>query len=516
MVSHTPFIRYCFSSLSPLCLLQAALPSSSQAPLCDAQQNIMTAEADQTNIFGGFAAVLGYIGAEAATVEWFERLLWPQRFFSGFRAASVPSIALLLPMGGPLHKAALDTLDRAYNHGLFRGAHRGHMLGTPFFHALDWTYTMHGDVEHETHTEPLRNCLWARALALIPTVEQAVSAGPGDEEKGRRKQILRAQVAVNHLTLSAPKPQDIHTLPFVSEPADTPTLRVFAGIITAEVTGILFAVVQAIAYRTTWCILFLLPLLLRLFSASLALRREKLVSVSSAAVATDPPLDFEVHCPQSDGSFMLLTGPPALVLQFVRHFGHPVRSRWRELAQLGTVTTFGALFPIGLLCSMVWMPLRVQCVWLSYQMYLVVAMHVARYTQSGLGSTTESRIAKTLAFEAAKLDDNGERREEVSILFGHERKGEGTVKATWKVSHCSRNLEGKKEMEKLLRRRQTVSVALKEERRRPCLQTSGTLAEEGVAAPTSTHLRSDTTDSTCSSRSDVTLVHGSDSGEAAG
>ena len=38
----------------------------------------------ETNVFGGFGAVLGYIGAEAATPNVFERLLWPQIFYSGF------------------------------------------------------------------------------------------------------------------------------------------------------------------------------------------------------------------------------------------------------------------------------------------------------------------------------------------------------------------------------------------------------------------------------------------------
>lgn len=456
----------------------------------------MTAEADQSNIYGGFGAVIGYIGGEAATVEWFERLLWPQRFFSGFRLASAHSVALLLPMGGPLHKAALTALDKIYHHGLFKGAYRGNMLGTPFFRSQDWEYTMHGDDENETHTEPLRNCLWARALALLPIGERLVTKGPMDEERGTWPQSsrLRAHVAVNHLIISQPSEEDRNELPFVCEPSGTPSLRIYLGIITTEATALVLALVLAVGYRTTWSILFLSPLCLRLLSASTSIHREKLLSLRTTSAAADPPLDFEVHTAQSDGSFMLLTGPPIVVLQFMRHFGHPIRDRSRELAQIFCVAAMGLLYPFGLLCSMVWMPLEVQFVWLSYQIYLVGAMHIARYTQSGLGSTTEAHIAAALVAQDAKAK---EPEKETSILFGHERHGEGTVKATWSATYHSRNAEGKIAMKALLRRRQSTPAAMEE---KPT--TKGSSKEHAEKSRLELP-RSDSTDS------DITL-HGDD------
>lgn len=57
------------------------------------------------NVFGAFGAVLGYIGAEAATMLTLERLLWPQRFYSNFRLGTLLPISLLTPMGGPIHKS---------------------------------------------------------------------------------------------------------------------------------------------------------------------------------------------------------------------------------------------------------------------------------------------------------------------------------------------------------------------------------------------------------------------------
>ncbi|KAJ4414710.1 hypothetical protein N0V82_007762 [Gnomoniopsis sp. IMI 355080] len=466
-------------------------PTPSPPSPCDLDAlRRMTAEADQSNIFGGFGAVIGYIGGEAATADWFERLLWPQRFFSGFRLASVPSVALLLPMGGPLHKAALSTLDVMHHHGLMKGAYRGHMLGTPFFRSQDWSYTMHGNEFSETHTEPLRNCLWARAISLLPVGEQVVTKSSLDEEKGTRPQsVLRAQVAVNHLTLSWPTTNDRSRLPFVPEPSGTPNLRVYLGIITAEATAIIVALALAVTSRTTWSILFLVPLFLRLLSASLAIHREKLLSPKLTVTATDPPVDFEVHCPQSDGSFMMITGPPTLVLQFVRHFGHPVRSRWREVTQLACIAAFGLFYPFGLLCSMVWMPLSVQCVWLSYETYLIAAMHVARYTWSGLGSTTEARIAQALMSPEAR-EAGG--KEGASILFGHEVYGEGTVKAMWSATYHTRNAEGKKAMQGLLRRRK---MNARRWAPRPISENQPTETEKRRGLP-----HSDSTDSTDSDK----------------
>lgn len=85
------------------------------------------------NLFGAFGSVLGYIGVDAATARSFEHLLWPQDFLYGFSINAAPKLALLHPMRGPLHKAALKTEDTIFNHGLLKGSDKGHMLGTFFF-----------------------------------------------------------------------------------------------------------------------------------------------------------------------------------------------------------------------------------------------------------------------------------------------------------------------------------------------------------------------------------------------
>lgn len=177
--------------------------------------------------------MLGYIEAEAVTVQPFEAFLWPQRFYSNFTLSSFPCPALLMPMGGPMHKAALKTLDAAFQNGLFKGTDQGHMLGTAFFRPFRWTYTMHGRGEQESHTKQLRNCVWVRALSHVsrpPLGPGPTGDGSGAHlEKGHSPRKVRAKVVVLHLTLSKATAKDkSSSLPFVSEKAGSPGLRVIS------------------------------------------------------------------------------------------------------------------------------------------------------------------------------------------------------------------------------------------------------------------------------------------------
>jgi hypothetical protein len=81
--------------------------------------------------------------------------------------------------------------------------------------------------------------------------------------------------------------------------------------------------------------------------------------------------------------FILCSGPRSIVDQFFAHYRHPERDRLRELVQLSTVVSFGAVFPIGLFCSVIWMPPGVSYTWLSYQFYIVLALLVMRYYDYG-------------------------------------------------------------------------------------------------------------------------------------
>ena len=60
--------------------------------------------------------------------------------------------------------------------------------------------------------------------------------------------------------------------------------------------------------------------------------------------------------------FLVVEGKESVVLQFFRHYGHPIRNRARELIQISIVVAFGLVFPIGLMCSLIWMPVVLQYV----------------------------------------------------------------------------------------------------------------------------------------------------------
>ena len=47
------------------------------------------------------------------------------------------------------------------------------------------------------------------------------------------------------------------------------------------------------------------------------------------------------------------------------NYGHRIRSRGREIIQIFVVVAFGLVFPVGLMCSIIWMSVDLQYVWLG-------------------------------------------------------------------------------------------------------------------------------------------------------
>jgi len=145
---------------------------------------------------------------------------------------------------------------------------------------------------------------------------------------------------------------------------------------------------------------------------------------------------------------MVLRGPPSLVLQFFRHYGHPQRDRVREVLQLAVVCAFILLFPVGLLCSTMWMPVGVQYAWLSWQLYVVLALHVSRYSNVGVLASTESGAAEAFSRQLAR--QTGARRN-ASILLGHAASGRDVLRVDLTVSYHRRNQEGRDIVKDMLR-----------------------------------------------------------------
>jgi hypothetical protein len=65
----------------------------------------------QASVLNALGTLIGYLGAEVAIPEIFERLLWPERCYNGSNLSKASQMAFFMPMGGPLHKAALSSLN---------------------------------------------------------------------------------------------------------------------------------------------------------------------------------------------------------------------------------------------------------------------------------------------------------------------------------------------------------------------------------------------------------------------
>lgn len=422
--------------------------------------NDMAYETSTNNALG---TLIGYIGAEAATHEIFERLLWPQRFYHGFGIHNALRMALTLPMGAPLHKAAFATLDQIRIKGLFKGHAQGHMLGSPFYQDTRLQYSSHDEARpHNPDKEWVRNGLWTRVLENLPNPQIASLVGSRSVETELREsgrdsfQRIRSVNRVSHLKLSVSQHTPQSNEIIGNETCHT-TCKTYLAIIVSEITAIITGTVVFAVWRSAFMLLWFIPLILRILSAYFAVPRSPLELPSSPCPGnTSPttnetsPLDekllktyhsvkkFEIH--DLLHGFLIIEGNEELILQFFRHYGHPIRHRFRECAQIFIVVAFGLLFPIGLICSIVWMPLGIQYAWLGYQLYTTIAMYVYLFMDGHALGTTEQSIAQQFQKQAIK----GEKQR---VYFGGPT---AIIAAELEVTYHSRVSEGKAHMEKLL------------------------------------------------------------------
>jgi hypothetical protein len=111
---------------------------------------------------------------------------------------------------------------------------------------------------------------------------------------------------------------------------------------------------------------------------------------------------FEVADPNH--KFMVIEGPQPVIVQFFRHYGHPVRdenSLWigdrvREVVCIMIICCLFLYFPAGLLMAQ-WSNEDAQYLWLAYQLYAVIAMHAVRVLGWQDVGRTEKRIARYLS-----------------------------------------------------------------------------------------------------------------------
>ncbi|MCJ1387453.1 hypothetical protein MMC18_000296 [Xylographa bjoerkii] len=305
-------------------------------PCAPAMQNNSSSDAvsnsEIASVISALGTLIGYLGAEAATVDLFERLLWPQRFYTGMTAKDTLLIGLGMPMGGPLHQAALHTLDKLYRAGLFKGPRLGNMLGTAFFHDSGRKYTVH-DQSHSQQRD---------LLFVIP-----------------REGLVK-------------KP------------------------------------------RTSW-------------------------SKEKAAETSQPETLKRFEIRSNGHGFLVVEGNESVVLQFFRHYGHPVRARARENIQIAIIASFGSLFLVGLMLSILCMSVQLQYVWLGYQLYATLAMIVYRYGRGHEWGTVEEKLVRILE----------DQKDGEAVVYLQDNSGD-TVMARLSRTYADSYGEGKAAMMQLL------------------------------------------------------------------
>ena len=134
--------------------------------------------------------------------------------------------------------------------------------------------------------------------------------------------------------------------PVIPEDTHNVGIETIEWLIVTKVTEIAVAFTVALIWRSAFMILWLLPLLLKILSACFSIPREGLVTTSrsSSAKGSDPIVKTKI-IPNGNG-FQVIEGEESLIVQFFRHFGHPIRSRRREILQITVVTAFGPPVPL--------------------------------------------------------------------------------------------------------------------------------------------------------------------------
>ena len=347
-------------------------------------------------VIGALGSIIGYLGSEVVEEEIFERLLWPERFYNTFSLATLLKFAFYFPMGGPLHAAAIHALNAFRKNNLYRGALHGHMLGTPFYGDLGMKYFARTDGENSNVKKEGRNALPIRVLRLVKPPRQNRVLPPADGEN--KPETIRTISFVQHLQIRHVITQDLDGKNYVVVKEEF-SWRTGVGLLCSEITAIIVAAVVGFHIGSWFGFWWCAPLFLKMIGALFRVRRKRL---DACIHDSSPTCMFEVV--DGDKNFFLIEGPDCVVRQFFRHYGHPVRDsrsafisdRVREVIAIGIVVLYGTIFPVGLL-ALLWLDVKVQFVWLSYQLYTTIAMLICRLGGGSSGGTTEERIAKAFS-----------------------------------------------------------------------------------------------------------------------
>ncbi|KAJ6104267.1 hypothetical protein N7523_010587 [Penicillium sp. IBT 18751x] len=346
-------------------------------------------------------SLIGYLGAEVAQESAFERLLWPQRFYNDFTISSFLKLSLLMPMSRPLHAAALATLDKFRDHGLNFGSRQGHMLGTAFYRDMGIKYHLRTDKSQAQVAKDSRNGFWVEVLRNVQAEKTHAVIPVADSESTKNKTPSRALQTVRHLKLNRAEKCEITEANIVIVREDSIRFKAWLGAFCSELSTIVVAIAAAFGspFKCVWMAVYLcIPLFLKLLSLCASVRRTSLEHLSSHDESSEIfELDDPVH------GFSIVQGPVDLVRQFFRHYGHPARGfresfladRAREAIAMVLVYSFVLYFPVGLIIVL-WMDVNMQYLWVGFQTYTVLVMHIVRIAGWHGCGRTEENIARHL------------------------------------------------------------------------------------------------------------------------
>ena len=384
-------------------------------------------------ISAALGSVLGYLGAEVAPNSYFERLLWPQRFYNHCTWPVMLRLTLLTAMGGPLHRAALDTLQNLLRHGLYQGILRGKMLGTAFYTCRPQIYIPRSGVPDQGKEKETRNCLWIEVLSQVNAEAGSRRVDPSTKDGQKPLHEVQTIFQLHLHALTTFDDQDA----FVTVQEDLTTWQVLLGIVCSEFSAMVVAICVGAIYHYYWLsVYFCVPVLLKILALCCRLRRQPIDNgiLSSYIDSVSGKQAMEVfEIANLDRNFAIIESPDVVFRQFVRHYGHPLRDgrsvaeskiracrsavmmkktpnfgaqspestfdlwtlrsdRIREVVNILIVYAFVLYFPVGLLL-LVWERNAVQYIWLGYQLYLVLMMHIARLAGWDGSARLEQRIA---------------------------------------------------------------------------------------------------------------------------
>ncbi|KAK9437392.1 uncharacterized protein VB005_08380 [Metarhizium brunneum] len=359
--------------------------------------------------FTALGTIVGYLGTEVASSSVFDRMLWASRFFNDSKLKSFIAYAFLMPIGGPIHKAAVEAMGNLHEAGLWKGYCQGDMLGTAFFKDTKHSYVVRGRGGCGPRKEA-RNAFWVTVLSLVPWQPRVDwPKAHDDREAANQVQKIRAQRPVHLLRLSREN-RDSASIPVVNGDIGPMKVRYIIAVLSTELTTLIVGVVTAVVWRSPFSVWYLIPLLLKLTALLCRVRREQLPPPSKE------PRDIEpILCQIEDFSkgFFLIEGKSELVLQFFRHYAHPERhrrgilgDRFRELASMATITATALLYPGGLI-AFIFAPVAVQWVWLGYQLYAMLAMHMYRFGDGEYLGMTQKCIGEQLYHKTKVFFDDG-------------------------------------------------------------------------------------------------------------